>query len=595
MDFTGLLARGGARFDRGVFRGLVGGRPGNSPLPPVDLGSDEDTFLDVFYRREQAHPDRVFLRQPFAGTFRELSYGTAGEESRRLAAALQALGHRPGDRVGIYSKNCYHWILADLAILMCGCISVPYYPTLNPEALREVVELSDLKSMFVGKLDAWDDRARVLPSALLKLAFPHYPGNARVEGCLEWEALRQGHAPLQDVHRPRPDEAFTIIFTSGTTGAPKGVVLTYESPRQIALHERREPVYEIFQGAAERLFSYLPLNHIAERVAAEIAGILAGSSISFSESIESFAENLRAVQPTLFFAVPRIWTKMQDGVLARIDAKLLQRLLRVPLVDALLRHKLRGLLGLGSARVVISGAAPLPRATLDWFAALGIQIQEVYGMSETGGGVTFNARGQIRPGTVGRPIAGAVVKIDPESGEVLLRTPWMMREYFRNPAKTAEVVPDGFIRSGDRGRLDAEGNLVIVGRVSEAFKSAKGEYVVPSAIEARFAANPYVDQVLVTGRGLPQPIALVCLGSAARTLARPQLEDSLRATLADVNRASEKHELIQTLVVLAESFSVDNGMLTPTLKLRRHVIDAHYETHYTAWGEARRSPLWVES
>ncbi|HEX6245260.1 MAG TPA: AMP-binding protein [Polyangiales bacterium] len=557
----------------------------------VDLGTDQETFLDVFYRRERAHPGRVFLRQPYQGVFRELTYGEAGEEARRIAAALRALGHEPGDRVGIFSKNCYHWILADLAILMCGCVSVPYYPTLNPEALREVLDLSDLKSMFVGKLDAWDDRARVLPSSLLTISFPHYPGNARVSAALSWEQLRQDHAPLVDAHLPASDQPFTIIFTSGTTGAPKGVVLTYESPRQVALHERHAPVYEIFQGSAERLFSYLPLNHIAERFAAEITSILAGGSISFGESIESFAQNLQSVQPTLFFAVPRIWTKMQDGVLARVDAKLLARLLRLPGVGGLLKQKLRKLLGLGSARVVISGAAPLARATLDWFAALGIQIQEVYGMSEAGGGVTFNARGHIRPGSVGKPIVGAEVKIDADSGEVLIRAPWMMREYFRDPVKTAEVVRDGFIHSGDRGHFDAEGNLVIVGRVSEAFKSAKGKYVVPTPIEARFAQNPYIEQVLVTGRGLPQPIALVCLGSAAKGVARDKLAASLRTTLIEVNQAAEKHERVPSLVVLAESFSVENGLLTPTLKLRRHAIDARYEARYAAWSQ-ENGPIW---
>jgi long-subunit acyl-CoA synthetase (AMP-forming) len=571
----------------------LSGRSGQNASSAIDLGRDEDTFLEVFYRREQAHPERVFLRQPFGGVFRELTYAQAGQEARRLAAALRALGHAPGDRVGILSKNCYHWILADLAILMCGCVSVPYYPTLNPEALREVVELSQLKSLFVGKLDSWDDRAPVLSPALLKIAFPHYPGNARVEGCLKWETLRDSHAPLHRAHRPDKDEAFTIIFTSGTTGAPKGVVLPYESPRQVAMQERREPVYEIFQGAAQRLFSYLPLNHIAERFAAEIAAILAGGSISFGESIETFAENLRDVQPTLFFAVPRIWTKMQDGVLARVNATLLARLLRVPFLGTWLKKKLRTLLGLGSARVVVSGAAPLARATLDWFSALGIQIQEVYGMSEAGGGVTFNARGRIRAGTVGRPLPGAEVKIDADSGEVLLRAPWMMREYFRDPAKTAEVVPDGFIHSGDRGHLDAEGNLVLVGRVSEAFKSAKGKYVIPGPIEALFAANPYVEQVLVTGRGLPQPIALLCLGGAAKGVARAKLEASLRATRDELNRSVEKHERVSSLVVLAESFSVENGMLTPTLKLRRHVIDARHEGQYAAWSDATTTPVWV--
>lgn len=560
----------------------------------VDLGAAQHTFLEIFYKREQAHPDRVFLRQPYGGIFRELTYREAAEESRRIAAALKAMGHAPGDRVGIYSKNCYHWILADLAILMAGCVSVPFYPTLNPEALREVVELSDIRTLFVGKLDAWDDRAAVLPDSLTKIAFPQYEGNAAIGGCISWGNLTREHAPLRPAHFPKPSEAFTIVYTSGTTGAPKGVVLTYDAPRSLASFERKDPVYEIFQGSAEHLFSYLPLNHVAERFATEIAGIFAGATISFAESIESFAQNLRAVQPTLFFAVPRIWVKIQEGVLTRIDGKLLSRLLRIPVVDEVLKRTLRKQLGLGRARVVISGAAPLARATLDWFTSLGIIIQEVYGMSEAGGGVTFNARTRVRPGTVGRPIAGADVKLDPETGEVLIRTPWMMTEYFCEPEKTADIVKNGYIHSGDRGHLDQEGNLVIVGRVSEAFKSAKGKYVVPTPIEARFAGNPYIEQVLVTGRGLPQPIALLCLARTAQDASRSVLEASLRATLDEVNRAAEKHEIIHSLVLLKDSFSVENGLLTPTFKMRRHVIDARYEERYFGWSERKSQVIWED-
>lgn len=558
----------------------------------ADLGAEQDTFLEIFYKREEAHPERIFLRQPYGPVFREVSYRAAGEEARRMAAALKAMGHVPGDRIGIYSKNCYHWILADLAILMAGCISVPFYPTLNPAALREVIDLSGIKTLFVGKVDAWDDRAAALPGSLTKIAFPHYEGNARVHGCFNWDQLKAEHAALRPAHFPKPEDTFTIVYTSGTTGAPKGVVLTYDAPRQIAIFERKDPVYEIFQGSAEHLFSYLPLNHVAERFATEIAGIFAGATISFAESIESFAQNLRAAQPTLFFAVPRIWVKIQEGVLARIDGKLLSRLLRLPIAGEWLKRTLRKQLGLGRARVVISGAAPLARATLDWFASIGIIIQEVYGMTEAGGGVTFNARNRVRPGTVGRPISGGDVKLDPETSEILIRTPWMMREYFREPQKTAEILRNGYIHSGDRGRFDAEGNLMIVGRVSEAFKSAKGKFVIPTPLEARFAGNPHIEQVLVTGRGLPQPIALVCLAQSARDVNRAALEASLSATLGEANGLADKHEVIHTLVVLKHSFSVDNGHLTPTFKMRRHVIDAHYEEQYSAWSEAKQPVIW---
>jgi long-chain acyl-CoA synthetase len=562
---------------------------------PRDFGPALDTFLQIFYRRERAHPGRVFLRQPRGGKFHELTYGDAGREARRLAAALRALGLRPGDRVGLLSKNCSHWILADLAILMAGCVSVPYYPSLSPAALREVIQLSDIRALFVGKLDAWDEHAASVPVAVHKIAFPHYPGSALIPDCLEWQALRALHPPLDPPHQPGPHEVFTIIFTSGTSGAPKGVVLGYEAPRQLAVHELLAPVYELFDGAAERLFSYLPLNHVAERFATEIACIFAGGSISFGESIERFADNLRAVQPSMFFAVPRILTKMQQGVLAKIPAARLAALLQVPLLGALLARTLRRRLGLGRARVIMSGAAPLPRATLDWFASLGILIQEVYGMSETGGGVTFNARGRVRAGTVGKPISGAQVELDPESGEITIRTPWMMKEYFRDPALTARVLSGGFIRSGDRGRWDAEGNLEIIGRVADAFKSAKGEFVVPSAIEARFAESQLIEHVLVTGRGLPQPLALVCLSELARGTAAAALRAGLLAILERVNEVAAQHERLHCLVVLSEPFSLENQLLTPTLKLRRQAIDARYEQHYARWAEQRESLLWADS
>jgi long-chain acyl-CoA synthetase len=295
----------------------------------------------------------------------------------------------------------------------------------------------------------------------------------------------------------------------------------------------------------------------------------------------------------LFFAVPRIWTKIQQGVLAKLPARPLAAGLRVPLLGRSLARALRRQLGLGRARVVISGAAPLARATLDWFASIGIVIQEVYGMSEAGGGVTFNARGSVRPGTVGKPIGGAAVELDPESGEILLRTPWMMREYFRDPALTARVLQGGFIRSGDQGRWDAERNLEIIGRVADTFKSAKGQFVVPSGVEALFAECPLLEHVIVTGRGLPQPLALVCLAPVANGMTTQRVREGLLQILRSVNARVVRHERVQCVVVLGEAFSLENGLLTPTLKLRRHAIDARYQPHYAAWAARGASLLWA--
>jgi long-chain acyl-CoA synthetase len=543
------------------------------------------SFLEVFYFRERERSTDVFLRQPSGGIWREYTFGQVGDQARRMAAALKSLGIVPGDRVGLVSKNCAHWIIADLAILMTGAISVPFYPTLSASSLAEVSRASGIRALFAGKLDAWESQASGVPEGVTVIAFPPYPGNSRVSGALEWTKLIEAHEPLATPHRPASSEPFTIIYTSGTTGSPKGVVLTYESPQHIVLNEHRAPTFGLFQGSAARLFSYLPLNHIAERFATEITGILMGSVVSFSESIDRFAHDLRAVQPTLFFAVPRIWTKIREGINGKIPERRLSFLLRLPVLGKLLARALRKGIGLGEAELIMSSAAPLPADTLLWFWRLGVPIREVYGMSEVGGGVTVTDADRPSPGKVGKPIPGATIRIDDDTGEVLIGAPWIMTGYYQDPEKTGEILRNGFVHSGDKGRFDADGNLVITGRITEAFKGAKGRYVLPAGIEARFAGTQGIDQVMVTGRGLPQPIALVCLTAEASGKPRGQIEQTLREAMTSVNPKLDTHERLGGIVVVP-AFTVDNGLLTPTLKLRRHAIDAVYAPKYEAWEKA---------
>jgi long-subunit acyl-CoA synthetase (AMP-forming) len=549
----------------------------------ASFGVAQKPFLCVFYARERAHPNRVFLRQTEGGRMRDLTWGETGRLARTMAQALLSLGVLPGDRVGIYSKNCVHWIVADLAILMCGAVSVPYYPTVGADQLAELLALSDLRALFVGKVDAWDDRKHVVPQTLPTIAFPHYAGNAVVDAQYTWDGLLRGRAPLRAPHTPALSEPFTVIFTSGTTGSPKGAVLNYEGPRALAEHELEAPAYHAFEGGAAKLFSFLPLNHVAERFATEINGIFAGSTIAFAESIQTFAADLRRVQPTFFFAVPRIWTKMQHGLELKLGAERLRALLSVPLLGSVAARVLRLALGLGRVQVALSGAAPLPASTLDFFGRLGIAIQEVYGMTEAGGAVTLNPRGKARSGSVGCAISGVSVTIDPATSEVLVRTPWMMDGYFRAPERTAELMGTGFIRTGDRGQLDAARYLTITGRVSEAFKTASGKFVVPSKVEALLLACPHVEQVMVTGRGLAHPVALVCLSqdssSADRRVVAVELSRALEAASAQL----EPHERVRKAVVLRQRFAVEDGTLTPTLKLRRHVIEARYVAQLEPW------------
>ena len=551
-----------------------------------------NSIVDIFYLREKLHPNQVYLRQPKGEAWKELTWAEVGQQARKILTVLRDKGLEVGDHVGILSKNCSQWVIADLAILMGGFVSVPFYPTLPAKDLKEVIELSDIKALFVGKVETWEQQKSAIPEDLTCIAFPHYDDNSKIDCELKWDKLLTDFAPSESVHSPKASDTFTIIYTSGTTGTPKGVIITYECINQVLKNERANPVYGIYQGVSDRVISYLPLNHIAERVVSEISSIAAGSVISFSESLEQFSTNLQSVQPTLFFAVPRIWAKIQQGILTKLPQYQLNILLKFPIINSLLKNKIRKGLGLSSVKSAISGAAPVSAELLNWFKKLDINIQEVYGATELCGGVSFNSLNDIVPGTVGKAVPGADIQIDPETDEVLVSTPWTMTGYYMSPNKTAEVFDGQYYRTGDTGKFDKNNNLIITGRIKDTFKTAKGKFVLPLPMEHKFAINPLIEQVMVTGIGLVQPIALLCLTEQADTDNEAHL-DSIAQTLKEVNQQSENHEKISTLVIFTAGWSDDSGFFTPTLKLKRHIIDQTYKTKYEKWQDAEESVILV--
>lgn len=551
------------------------------------------SFLEIFYLREQYHPDKIYLRQAHGKHWQEFTWEEVGIQARKMLTQLRDLGLENGDHVGIISKNCAQWIIADLAILMGGFVSVPFYPTLTSDELQHVIGLSDIKALFVGKLENWDKQNQAVPEELPCIAFPHYAGNAKVECSLQWQKIIDDFEPAKKVYTPKRKDLFTIIYTSGTTGTPKGVMLNYECVNQVLKHEREQPVYGIYQGASERILSYLPLNHIAERVVSEISSIVASSEISFSESIEQFASNLQSVQPTLFFAVPRIWVKIQQGILAKLPQQKLDILLKIPLVNQLIKKKIKSGIGLNEVRLAISGAAPVAAELLDWFKKLDITIQEVYGATELCGGVTFNPIDDIKTGTVGKPLPGTDIKIDPETDEILIFAPWSMLGYYKAEDKTAEVFTGKYYRSGDTGRFDDSGHLIITGRLKDTFKTAKGKFVLPVPLEHHFSNNPYIEQIMVTGMGLVQPIGLVSLNTQMEA-SDSKIEHALLETLKYVNTLTDKHETINQLVVFREPWTEESGFFTPTMKIKRHVVDGRYKEHYYQWEKQAQSIIWIE-
>lgn len=552
------------------------------------------SFLEVFYEREKEHPNKIWLRQPEGKKWHEYSWRNIGEQARKLVTVLREQGLKEGDHVGLLSKNCYQWFVADLAILMGGFVSVPFYPTLPAEDLQEVIELSNIKALFVGKLEQWDNQKMGVPESVTCIAFSHYPGNSIIDCELQWDRLMLNTEPAEDVYVPKKDDLFTIIYTSGTTGTPKGVMLSYECTNQVMQHERADPAYGIFQGVSERVISYLPLNHIAERVISEISSIYSGGEVYFSESLDMFAKNLQSVQPTQFFAVPRIWTKIQQGILGKLSQAKLNVLLKVPVIKGALRNKVREGLGLNSVRSAISGAAPISASVLNWFNKLDIPIQEVYGATELCGGVSYNSLESIRPGTVGRPLPGTDIKIDAENDEVLVKAPWVMLGYYNDPDKTAEVLDRGYYRTGDTGRLDGEGNLVITGRIKDTFKTSKGKFILPVPIEQKLGRNFLIEQVMVTGFGLTNPIALISLSENASDHSDQEIEDSLAKTLAEVNQELEGYSRVDRLVIFRKSWTEDCGFFTPTLKIKRHIVDAEYKDHYEDWAKQKTPVIWTD-
>jgi long-subunit acyl-CoA synthetase (AMP-forming) len=380
--------------------------------------------------------------------------------------------------------------------------------------------------------------------------------------------------PLQRLHEPEPDDVMTILYTSGSTGRPKGVVISYRAYAYGSMATCKV----VNTSTDDHFFSYLPLAHITERTVTAGPAIYSGARCSFVESLKTFQHDLRRAQPTLFISVPRLWVKFQAGVHAKIRPGKLKFLLAIPIVGRIVASKIRRQLGLASCRSFGSGSAPISILTLEWYQKLGIEIGEGWGMSETGGlscgNTPFQAR---RIGTIGVPMDGTEIRISDE-GEILIRSPGLFTEYYKQPDLTSEAfTDDGFFRTGDKGEWDDTAKAFrITGRVKDIFKSAKGKYVTPVPIESRLSGNPLLDQICVMGSGLPAPVVVVVLSEAARNLPRRNVEASLKATLMDVNDHLESHQRLSHMIVVIDEWTIENGLLTPTLKLKRDVLEAKY-------------------
>ncbi len=382
----------------------------------------------------------------------------------------------------------------------------------------------------------------------------------------------------------------TIIYTSGTTGLPKGVMHSFANLGFAT--SRGTQLFGLNEN--DRLLSYLPLCHVAERMFVELASIYTGQTVFFAESLETFITDLQRARPTAMFGVPRIWTKFQMGVYSKIPAQRLDFLLGLPFIGKRVGHKVLAGLGLDALRVALSGAAPVPQTLLAWYQKLGLDVLEVYGMTEGCGYSHICLPGRYKQGWIGQPCPEVEVRID-ESGEVQVRSQANMLGYFKEPQKTAETLTaDGFLRTGDKGEQDSEGRLRLTGRLKEIFKTSKGKYVAPAPIENRLAVHSRIEQVCVVGDGLSAPLGLCVLSAVNQQEPRASLHASLEKLLEEVNAALDKHERLHRLVVVKDSWAVDNGFLTPTLKIKRNVIEDRYGERFEEWSARSEAVLWQD-
>jgi long-chain acyl-CoA synthetase len=577
------------------------------------------SLLELFRRHVTVSPDRPALRRQAEGEWQLMSWREYGLEVDEVAAALVELGLQPGERVGILSGNRVEWHVADMAVMSTGAVTVPVYQTSSSSQVAYVLGHSNARFCFVENLAQLAKlllRRGDLPEVERIFLFDHGDGlddpfidtldHVREIGvralAVSPEVVAERRVAIQ------PEQLATLVYTSGTTGPPKGTMISHDNI--MAMLQSVTSVVPV--GPDDRFLSFLPLSHIAERVVSHFGQILSGGETWFAQSLASVPDDLRACRPTIFFAVPRVWEKFQEAVVGQIAEapKPLQQAfdrylvlgqhrvdpdgapstrdrLEHALLDQTLGRRLRSKMGLDHARVLVSAAAPIHVDLLRWFAALGLHIGEAYGQTEGTGVTSVSPPDDIRIGTVGRPAPGVRVRIA-DDGEILVKGDNVAIGYLDDEQATAELIDDeGWMHTGDLGALDEDGFLSITGRKKDLIINAAGKNIAPQEIETALRYEPLISQAVVVGDQRPYLVALLTLdvdkvaewATAHGKLGGPEAlrndPDLLEEVQRSVDRVNAKHSRVEGIKrwqLLPHDLSVDEGELTPTLKVKRQVV-----------------------
>ncbi|ACH67276.1 AMP-binding protein [Aliivibrio fischeri] len=528
-------------------------------------------------------PHDLFLRQIKNREFTDYSFADVVDKALRLVSALQEMGIKPKDKVALISKNCAEWFITDLALMLGDFVSVPIFPTAGLDTIEHCLTHSESKVLIVGKLDnseATQQAITNLPN-ILTIAFD-YDSAAKCQ--YQFEVLLATHSPSNFKAEHNDNTLMSIVYTSGTSGLPKGAMLTFGG----FSHASKHLINHIGMQQDDRLFSYLPLAHITERVYILGSAFFGGIQTAFPESLDTFIDDVKMHRPTLFISVPRLWTVFQQRIQDKLPQKKLAILLKIPFVSGLIKRKLADGLGLDKARVLGCGSAPVSASLLKWYESIGLNITEAWGMTETFAYSTLNHPYRSdKVGSVGAAGPGVELKIADDE-EILVRGDSLFAGYYKNDEATAETFnKDGWLHTGDIGSIDSEGFLTIQGRKKDTFKTAKGKFVAPVPIEKRIFDLSNLEMMCLIGSGLPGPI-LLAVPHAYPNFDQARYERTALKNLETINDGLESHEKLKGILMIKEPWSIENGILTPTLKIKRHVLEKNYHEFASNWPQDKK-------
>ena len=587
-----------------------------------------DTLARLFWDRVERSAGRPAQSFKHGAEWKTVTWREVGDLVRELALGLIALGRQKGDRVALLSTSRAEWVQADFAIFTAGCVTVPVYPTYPPDLIAYVVNDSEAKTLIV------EDPAQLAKALQVRDKMPGLEQIVVIAGydapqpprtVMTWQSLRRLGRENEAAHKStlaervtttRPEDLATIVYTSGTTGPPKGVLQTHGN--HIAAVDASRQSTPVEEGWVHLLF--LPLAHSFARLESFL-GVAHGLTTAFAENLDKVGENLREVRPHFICSVPRVFEKVYAKILSGVEAgspvkrkifhwavgvgrdvsRHQQRAQPVPsslewrrkLAHKLVFSKLHAALG-GRLEWAVSGGAPLSRDIAEFFHAAGILLLEGYGLTETCPALTFNRRSSFKFGSVGQPLPGVELKIAPD-GEILARGANVAtRGYFKQPEATKEVFePNGWFHTGDIGRLDADGFLFITDRKKDIIVTAGGMNIAPQNIENMLKADPFISQVMVYGDRRPYPVALITVNPEELTkfareqgilvndpvvlVTHPKIVERIGRTVEEKNTQLQSYAKIKKFAVLPADFTLDGGELTPTLKVKRKVVAQKYQ------------------